>query len=203
MISRFFTVLLVIAPVLVAGCTRSVPSEKEKSVAVTKPDATPKEIKYERLNSVPEKPAAPETVPVEKSVRENTTAPKTVPVEQKADTPSPSLVSAYIESDKMIRYIARGDRFFKITKLEKTNGITNSFMGATTYRMEYKINVECLSEGPPRAHWGFNPIPCDAAGELISGTGFVDFEKTENGWRVIEQPPNLTDWFTPKRNSNP
>lgn len=196
MMSRFFVMLLIVASLLVEGCSRSVTTEKEKSVAVTK--STPREIQYERPNSVPEKPAM-----AEKLAPENTTAPEMVPVEQKADTPSPSLVAAYIESEKMIRYIARGDRFFKIKKLEKTNGVNNSFAGATTYRMEYQVDFECLDEGPPYGRWDLNPIPCDAPGELVSGTGFVNFERTENGWRVIEQAPGQTDWFTPKRNVNP
>lgn len=198
---RIFTLLVLLtAAFALASCSST--SAKEQPIAKAQPkpaapakSAVPAKVNYE----APKKSTTPETV---KAVQPEAVVQKAAPVEQKADTPSPSLVAAYIESEKMIRFIARGDRFFKITKLEKTNGISNSFLGAVTYRMEYKVGFECLGEGPPRVHWDFNPIPCETAGELISGTGFVDFEKTENGWRVIEQAPGQTDWFTPKRNTN-
>lgn len=107
-----------------------------------------------------------------------------------SSTPSESLAVDYINT------IGASDELFKVKSLKKTNGMR----AGNQYAMEYDFEIECLKTNTDNQFFIpqlIGQIPCESAGDIRKGKGWLSFEKTENGWQVSRLSGSST-WRTPR-----
>lgn len=94
-----------------------------------------------------------------------------------SSAPSESLAVDFINK------IGAHNNLFKVKSLKKTNGMGEG----NQYIMEYDLELECLTSNTGNRF--FIPelagqIRCSGKGEVHRKNGWLQFEKTENGWQV-------------------
>jgi hypothetical protein len=104
-------------------------------------------------------------------------------------SPSESLAIDHINDLGNKGNAAFGANLFKVRSLKKTNGTFSD----NQYKMEYTYEIECLKSNGG-ALFG-SRIACDEAGKIVKGNGKLYFEKTENGWIVIDSMMINGNWW--------
>ena len=86
------------------------------------------------------------------------------------------------------------DGLVKVTKFKKVDGQSGELAGVKFYTFQYEAEIEypkglhpeCENPGPGISACGFW-IKFKAVGAKETSTGKIQFEKTENGWKPINQ----------------
>ncbi len=84
---------------------------------------------------------------------------------------------------KVLEHISRDSReMWTVKSFAKTNGVDHG----AVYRMEFEADLECQRAARslefmfPR----FNGFRCNRVGEIHKVKSYLDFQKTEKGWRA-------------------
>jgi hypothetical protein len=75
---------------------------------------------------------------------------------------------------------------YSVTSFTKTNGVGDD----NHYTMEYKTVVECQKvNSSPGDFWlgASYDVRCQEVGKLLTVSGKIEFEKTDNGWRAPDK----------------